>query len=66
MQRQVSAGLTTGSKDDVCTRILHRLDMMQMVMDSPAGDGICADQDYLGNLTSLLSYRQQNIFILVH
>jgi hypothetical protein len=36
-------------KDDNECRLFFRLDLMQMVVDSPAGDGICADQDYLGN-----------------
>ncbi len=36
-------------KDDKECRLFFRLDLMQMVVDSPAGDGICADQDYLGN-----------------
>jgi hypothetical protein len=35
-------------KDDNECRLFFRLDLMQMVVDSPAGDGICADQDYLG------------------
>ncbi len=47
--RNPSTLSTLFSKDDNERRLFFRLDLMQMVVDSPAGDGICADQDYLGN-----------------
>ncbi len=42
--------LLFGKNDNDC-RLFFRLDLVQMVVDSPAGDGICADQDYLGNMS---------------
>jgi hypothetical protein len=43
----VSKALLFCIDDNEC-RLFFRLDLMQMIVDSPAGDGICADQDYLG------------------